>query len=288
MRPIAAFLSLSFLTLFTQAQEDRTEYFKSIHLAKSETAGDVVCFLCSVDIAGTATGDVVAICGDVTVSGVVGGDVVASGGRVLLLPGSVTKQDVVAVGGMVDKRGAASGDVESIRYIHLPGQRSFDLFGAGLLVVCSFLLILIGGLILRRRRAEDIVDRIRRRWWLHLAIGAAAWVAYLIILEDIEPHSILGEVFWYLLASMIAFLMFLGYLGLAWLVGHTIFGREGVIAWITGAVVLTALLLIPLAGALVALLYLAITWGTGCEFVVAWILRRLSAFRRDRGPAAAD
>jgi hypothetical protein len=283
MKAPLACLSLLLLTASAQGQPDYTEYAQSIHIAKGRTAREVVCILGSADIAGRVTGDVVAVGGDVTVSGLVEGDAVAAGGRVRLLPGGVVKGDAVAVGGTVENVSGTAVSSDSFRFFHLPGQRSFDPVGAGFLVGGNILVILLGGFALGPMRADRIVDRIRRRWWLHFPLGVALWGAYLVLEDAVEPASTFGEIIWWMVALSASACMLLGYLGLAWLVGRVVSRREGLWGWLAGGAALTALLLVPVAGAFVALLLVVITLGTGLEWCAVWLLKAARFRRRGRG-----
>ncbi len=85
--------------------DDRVSFAHSIHLAKNETANDVVCIGCSINVEGTTSGDAVAIGGTVHVSGTVGGNAVAVGGSVEVEDGAIVDGDGVAVGGTVETDG---------------------------------------------------------------------------------------------------------------------------------------------------------------------------------------
>jgi hypothetical protein len=89
--------------------DDRVSFAHSIHLAKGESANDVVCIGCSIDIEGEAAGDAVAVGGSVHVSGRVAGNAVSVGGSVEVEDGAIVEGDGVAVGGAVEVDG--SGEV---------------------------------------------------------------------------------------------------------------------------------------------------------------------------------
>ena len=86
--------------------DDRVSFAHSIHVAKGESANDVVCIGCSVDIEGEAAGDAVAVGGSVHVSGSVAGNAVSVGGSVEVEDGAVVEGDGVAVGGAVEVDGS--------------------------------------------------------------------------------------------------------------------------------------------------------------------------------------
>ena len=89
--------------------DDRVSVGKSIHLGADESARDVVCIGCSIDIEGSA-GEAVAVGGSVRVTGTVDRDVTAVGGSVDVLDGGVVGGDAVAIGGTVETHD--SGRVE--------------------------------------------------------------------------------------------------------------------------------------------------------------------------------
>jgi len=86
--------------------DDRVSFAHSIHVAKGESANDVVCIGCSIDIEGEAAGDAVAVGGSVHVSGSVAGNAVSVGGSVEVEDGAVVEGDGVAVGGAVETDGS--------------------------------------------------------------------------------------------------------------------------------------------------------------------------------------
>jgi hypothetical protein len=78
--------------------EDHVQFGSNVVVHEGETAGDIVCFFCSVDVEGKAS-DVVVFLGNAKINGDTG-DVVVLGGRATLTSNATT-QDVV-VGGRVD------------------------------------------------------------------------------------------------------------------------------------------------------------------------------------------
>jgi hypothetical protein len=90
--------------------DERVSIGRSIHLAEGETASNVVCIGCSVDIDGHDSGDAVAIGGSVRVRGTVEGNAVSVGGSVHVEDGGVVEGDGVSVGGGVHTEG--SGEIQ--------------------------------------------------------------------------------------------------------------------------------------------------------------------------------
>ncbi len=90
--------------------DERVSIGRSIHLKKGESASNVVCIGCSVQIDGHDSGDAVAIGGTVRVTGTVEGSAVSVGGSVSVEDGGVVEGDGVSVGGGVNTEG--SGEVQ--------------------------------------------------------------------------------------------------------------------------------------------------------------------------------
>jgi hypothetical protein len=90
--------------------DDRVSVGRSIRLKEGETAQNVVCVGCSIDIDGVTAGDATAVGGSVRVTGLVGGNATAVGGTLRVEDGAVVEGDGVAVGGSVHVDG--SGRIE--------------------------------------------------------------------------------------------------------------------------------------------------------------------------------
>lgn len=84
------------------SREDRVSVGNSIHIAADESARDVVCVGCSIEIEGVISGEAVAIGGSVRVLGTVARDVVAVGGSVEVEDGGEVGGEATAIGGAVD------------------------------------------------------------------------------------------------------------------------------------------------------------------------------------------
>jgi len=84
------------------SRDDRVSVGHSIHIGPDETAHDVVCIGCSVDLEGEAFGNVVAVGGSVRVKGTAHGDAVAIGGSVDVSSEGEVQGEGVAVGGSID------------------------------------------------------------------------------------------------------------------------------------------------------------------------------------------
>ena len=113
------------------SKEDRISVGRSIHLEAGESARDVVCVGCSVEIDGSTSGDAVAVGGSVRVGsgGHIGGNTVAVGGSTDVAAGAVIEGDAVAVGGAVEVE--PGGEVQGQRSSVGWGGRMFGHFGDG-------------------------------------------------------------------------------------------------------------------------------------------------------------
>jgi hypothetical protein len=132
---LLALLTLSFATQVAHASNDRVAFGKDIVISEGESAGSIVCILCSVKLQGNA-GDIVTILGSVTTEGSreISGDMVTLGGDVSLTDNSSLRGDIVVVGGDLNLSSDAS--------IH--GDREIFPGRAWLFLPFAPLLILIG------------------------------------------------------------------------------------------------------------------------------------------------
>lgn len=86
-----------------QNGQDRVSFGSRIVVGEGETVGDVVCFLCSVEVHGKIQGDVVTFLGSVKSTSPIQGDVVAFAGNVLLEEDAAVHGDLVVFGGALHK-----------------------------------------------------------------------------------------------------------------------------------------------------------------------------------------
>jgi hypothetical protein len=247
-----ALLMFVALARLGQAQEDDiTRYLRSIEINQGQKVEEVVCIWCSVKVTGTVTGDVVAIGGDVEVSGKVGGDAIASGGRVRLLTGGAVEGEAVAVGGIFSNEGSAppKQGAESVPYVHLPGQRSIHPLGALTFTGINCLSALIGGAILRSRRSTNLADAILSHPAATVISGCITMTIWVLLWMAFDTDSRLLEIGFWAGQVVTTVLLFCGCTGIAWLAGRLIFpGFPPFLKWPAGALIVSALVLIPVAG----------------------------------------
>jgi hypothetical protein len=287
---MSCFITLLILTVISpgsgpaQSPEvrDISSYFREIIVARDESVGTVQCSGCSVVVLGTATEDVIALGGDVTVEGTVKGDAIALGGSIHLLPGSQLEGDAAAIGGSVrvDAGARAQGDTDSLPFLHVPGQRSFHVSSVSSLLAVNLLLLLLGAMIFRRRRAENLAGAVI------LHPGTVALAGLLLLCLTLLLFILAGipaqyELLWISLIGLsVLFLSLAGYLGVCEAIGGLV-TRRGLwlVTPLAGAVLVTVLLLIPVAGfafllaSFVAVLGSALVSGLGKS--PGWLLARL-------------
>ncbi len=252
------------VTIAQDRDVESTHYLRSVEIAGDSRVPEVVCIGCSVYIHGIVEGDVVTVGGDIETGGTIQGDAVAVGGRVRLLSGAAVNGDAVAVGGTIVKAGSATikGDADSFPYFLMPGQRSFHPIGAAVFLAANLLLVLFGAAIFGRNRAANLGAGVIRHPLLVSFIGAlltAGWVC-LWFLADYKSLT-LRIAAWSGQAIILVFLC-CGMLGLIWLIGDICAAsRPAPVRWLVGSLVWIAVLMIPLAGALLSLTAMILALG---------------------------
>ena len=86
---------------------DRVNFAQRIVIAQDDTAGNVVCFLCSVEVHGNVDGDIVTFLGGVKSDGQMHGDLVSFLGDVNLAGNATLDGQIVLLGGNLRKGEAA-------------------------------------------------------------------------------------------------------------------------------------------------------------------------------------
>lgn len=242
--------------------------FQEVHIGSGETRDrDLVCFGCTVTIEGTLDGDLVGFGTTLGVSGTVTGDTVIVGGKTALSEHARLTGDLVTVAGRLKRAPGAvtTGDVVNA-----------GVFGSSVsvlaivltfmlpMVVMGVLAVLLAFAIMGERRVGAVAEAI------HQHAGAAVVVGVLVVAACIVLGPMLllarpfggaiGSVAW--LAVMLASIG--GYAGLSFALGRRLTSRSSPLAMtILGAVVISVVILIPIAGWLMWLLLTALAVG-GC------------------------
>jgi hypothetical protein len=259
-----------FLLLLAQASasapaaaEDRIQVLRTLVVGPGETAGDVICFGCDVVVRGRARGDAIALLGSVLVEGESGREadsVIAVGGVVRIGPQANVPASIVSVGGPVriEPGAKASYDVDSLPWLHIPGQR--QVFAEGALSLLAFVLVLpVAGALLVRTPGVAARDAALVRAPLARGLlGAALLAAVVGVMSVGERLGRLEDVAQSVLALALLGALVVGSTGVASLLGRGVVRlrrRELAPGWRSvalGALGLGLLCLVPLAGAAVA------------------------------------
>jgi hypothetical protein len=258
------FVSL-FLVLVTRTTAaEETHYFRTTTVAEGAQEGSVTCLFCDVVVRGEVQGEVVTIWGSVTVYGKVQNDIVAVGGTVRLKNGAEAGRDVVSIGGPITSEGkvVAPGKegFAAFPWVHLPGQRSIGWRGAiallGFHLVCVFLPTLI-----LRPRAVQSVSKISQRWFLTSVAGFLFITIYSYGLNALDEYLHSSDLVEGIFSFLFLSILVIGIAGTAYTIGDRLFPGLLLASLAAGALILTALELIPYLGLLAMIL--AASWATG-------------------------
>jgi hypothetical protein len=164
----SADVSLALLALLAQATvaspappadaaPPRLSLLRELVVAPGDTVEDATCLGCGIVVRGRVVGDTTAILGGVVVEGEAGrgpfDDVVALGGGVRVAPTGRAPASILSVGGplRIEPGATASYDVDSLPWLHLPGQRQVFAEGAAGLFAAVLGPVLLGSVLLRQR-----------------------------------------------------------------------------------------------------------------------------------------
>lgn len=242
-------------------------------MAPGETVEGATCLGCGIVVRGRVAGDTVAILGGVRVEGEAGrgpvDDVVALGGGVQVTPTGRAPASILAVGGplRIEPGAAASYDVDSLPWLHVPGQRQVLTEGAWSLVAAVLVPVLLGSVVLRARgiaaRDAGLVKAPLARGLLGAALvaGFGCLVANGDRLGRFEGAAVTAA------AALLLAAGAAGSTGLASVVGRGLAhlaGRRLAPGWssaLGGAAALGLALLVPLLGAAAAVFALFLSTG---------------------------
>jgi hypothetical protein len=244
-------------------------------VAEGETAEAALCLGCGIVVRGRVLGDTIAVLGGVDVEGEAGrsgaDDVVAVGGRIHLAPGARVPASLVAVGGpvLVDPGAAASYDVDALPWLHVPGQRQLFAEGAGTLVAAVLVLVALGAVLVRTAGIAARDAALARAPLARGLFGAALVATVVCVAANGERLGRLEAVVQSASGLALLSLVVAGSPGVASLAGRglaRIGGRRlaaGGPSCALGAATVALLLLVPLAGAPLALAALSLAAGAG-------------------------
>jgi hypothetical protein len=250
---------------WAQEAAERQQYVRDIVIQSGETTGNLICYFCSIRVRGTVNGDAIAIGGGIEIDGQVSGDAVAAGGGIRLGPGAKVGGDAVAAGGRLERgaRASVGGEAESKSWFCLPGQRQLFLTSSLLFVLVNLGLVLIVALVLRPRRVAVLADTIGEHPLWTLLAGAGVLLVAAVLFVFSGRLGEVGEILDTGVSIALAVIMAAGCPGFAFWLGRRLPRVGGSLkAVLAGALLLTLLQLIPIAGVFVFLA--AILLAPGC------------------------
>jgi hypothetical protein len=169
----------------------------------------------------------------------------------------------VAVGGTISSEPGSriAGEAASNPYVHLPGQRSIGLRGLAAFAGFHLLLAIAFYAILRARRTEAMAALVASRPWRTLLLGSVVGTVGGLLFPAVERMGRFADMGVTLLTVALGGIAAAGFVGLCCLVGRRLVGRGGLHAVAGGAVALTALQLVPVAGFLASIGIVALALG---------------------------
>lgn len=230
---------------------ERSQVMHRIVVGTQETAQDVFCFGCSIRVLGDVEGDAVTIGGALEVRGRVRGDALAMGGEIHLAPGAEISGDAIAFGGRVvsDPGARLAGEEQSLPYLPVPGQRQLRWRGLLGLAAINSAAALFGVALLRRRRLATLVEAVTRHAALTVLAGAVASVVAVLLYQGAGYLGPAENIVMLLVTLVLAFVWVTGFAGTsAWLGARLQARTQPASAALLGALLITVLELIPLAG----------------------------------------
>jgi len=269
---------------FAQWEPERTQVLFDIYIPAGHKVEAATCFLCSVRVEGEMQKDAVAEWGDVDVTGKVGGDIIAVGGGIRLHDGAQAAGDLVSVFGdtnlganthvagdvvasIGDLRRAPTATVGkdvTARPLPLVGWlpsrlRAFVLIwltGAAISLPLAGLSLAI----LRRRRLDMLSGAMRSRRWRTVLFGVVLF-GLLIAALEIVGETNYADWLELPLCILIALLAAPGYTALSLRLGNRFTGGTKM-AILIGTILLVTLQAIPIAGWILAPIFMIFSIGS--------------------------
>lgn len=276
MRLGKALVFLVLLAAGPAAAQDRVSVLRDVVVEPGESVNAVFCFFCGARVLGTVRGDVVTLWAGAEVAGVVEGDVMVIGGGIRVRAGATVHHDAVASAGIVqiDPGGAVAGESFSQTSLYLPGQRRGHWRGIAAFLLLNLFVALLSLAVLGIRLGRQVAGLRADRWQVPL-VGLLLLGAVLGLYAAAEFLGAYAEL-WIIGVTSVWFLLWVGgYAGLcAWIGGRLMPWGNPVAAVAAGAVGVTLLALIPLAGLVVYAVAVLYSFG-----IAGW-----SGFGFRRGP----
>lgn len=229
------------------SREDRVSVGRSITVEAGESARDVICIGCSIELAGEAFGDAVSVGGHLDLTGTVHGNAVSVGGGVDVGEEAVVMGDAVSVGGALDiaPGGQVLGQRSSVGFGDgwtwgwgngwAPFGAFSSMHGIWWSVFRTGLLALLVGLcvLIARRSVEAGVRRVESEPWKALFAGLLTQMLFfpvLILVSVVLAVSIIGIPLLVLVPVAVLVILFgnlVGFAGVATVAGRAVERRFG-------------------------------------------------------------
>lgn len=265
---------------------DSITLFENDVIPAGETVtGDAVAVFGNLEINGAVSGDVVAVFGNVDLNGEVKGDIVAVFGNVNVHKSSTVGGDAVGVFGSVNREQGAviKGEVADSKGEFMP--KGFDImpnmsFGSviGMMIVyglsCLVVLTMPDRIAYMARSSQGNIGR-------HIGIGFL-FMLVLILLIPVLIITIIGIIPAILLILAFALVVLISntavYIALGQKIASAVEGKNAVyIHLLIGLVVVNALVIIPVLGALASIVVFFVGLGVAFDTKVGGLLVRKKA-----------
>lgn len=246
----------------------------TVTVPRGREVDEIVVFHGRATVSGVALGDVIVLDGPIVVNGQVSGTVIAVNGDVTLGPGAQVRGDVMAGGSvMADPQAQVSGSVSDGVAFTLQGPlEAMGRFVVWLALSVSTLLLGVALVLLAPRGSDAVYAAATTATWPSAGWGVGALVG-LPALGVLLLASVLGLPLGLTLLLALAFLLFLGFVVSAWIVGRLLWAppRSRLLALLFGWLIASAATAVPRLGAVVW--FLGAGFGLGAATVATWRAR---------------
>lgn len=289
---ILIFVTLSILVLgwntwltggwWKKVDQEAPRFRQEIIVAPGESQKNIMTFGSRVQVEGRVQESVVVFGGEIIVSGEVGGSVVGIGSRVIIKSTAVVNQDVVVLGGTLEKQPGCAVKGDTVFFptgSKLTGEiiKKGIFFQLGAIFLALKLIGLFFGILLTifvvglfPRQVNLAASKIQSDFWPVLGTGLAAILIYvgLILLSVVLMFVLIGIPLFFVVMSLGLVIKVFGGTAFSLFIGQSFLKALGIqkmphIIWtsIIGLVLTTFLGLIPVAGFLFSLVVSLVGWG---------------------------
>ncbi|MGB9764909.1 MAG: hypothetical protein ACPLZD_06100 [Candidatus Saccharicenans sp.] len=279
---LAIALSWAFPNFLRAAQQDNLTFKKDIIVAQGETQESILSFGSRVVVDGKIKEDVVVFGGEIIINGEVGQSVVGVGSKVKIKSQAVIGEDLVVVGGTLEKE---PGSLIKKDTIYFPTSKLLVgeifkkgiFFPLGTLFLAFKLISLFFGILLTMfvagifpRPVNFAALRIREDFWPVIGTGFLALIIYsgLMVISALLILLIIGLPLFFLLLFAGLVIKVFGGTSVSFLVGESFLKAIGIkkmpqVIWTAeiGLLIVFFLNLLPVIGLIISLIISLIGWG---------------------------